>query len=81
MATQARRNFEAFERRLEAELVPEHEGEVALLRNEEVAGIYPDCEAAFAAGMEQFGSRGEFSYQEIGAEPVFVSTLSLGANE
>lgn len=80
MATQARINFDAFEQRLEAELLPAHKGEVALMRNEEVVGIYPDCEAAFAAGMERFG-RNEFSYQEIGAEPVFVSTLNFGSEE
>ena len=76
MATQARMNFDAFEQRHQAELVIEHTGEVALMRDEEVVGIYPDCEAAFAAGMERFG-RNEFSYQEIGAEPVFVSTFRL----
>ncbi|MCY3948096.1 MAG: hypothetical protein OXF61_02720 [Acidimicrobiaceae bacterium] len=47
------------------------------MHDEEVVGIYSDCESAFAAGMKRY-RRGEFSFQEIGAEPVFVSTPSLG---
>lgn len=77
MVLQAERNFEAFEARHQATLEPEHNGKVALMRNEEVVGIYDDCEAAFAAGVERYG-RGEFSYQKIGAKPVFVGPFSLG---
>lgn len=76
MATQALKNFDAYEARHRAELEPEHNGKVALMHDEEVVGIYGDCESAFAAGMERY-RRGEFSFQEIGAEPVFVSALSL----
>ncbi len=77
MVLQAEINFDAYEARHQAKLEPEHNGKVALMRNEEVVGIYDDCEAAFAAGVERFG-RGEFSFQEIGAKPVFVSTFDLG---
>lgn len=77
MATQALKNFDAYEARHRAELEPEHNGKVALMHDEEVVGIYGDCESAFAAGIEKY-RRGEFSFQEIGAEPVFVSALSLG---
>ena len=35
------------------------------------------CEAAFTVGVARFG-RNEFSFQEIGAEPVFVSSFDLG---
>lgn len=76
MVTEARRNFEAFEERHRARLEPDHNGQVALMHREEVIGIYDDCESAFAAGMARF-ERGQFSYQEIGAEPVFVSTPNL----
>ncbi len=77
MVTQALKNFEAYEARHRAELEPEHNGKVALMHDEEVVGIYNDSESAFAAGMERY-RRGEFSFQEIGAEPVYVSTLILG---
>lgn len=77
MVTQALKNFDAYEARHRAELEPEHNGKVALMHDEQVVGIYSDSEAAFAAGMKRY-SRGEFSFQEIGAEPVFVSTLDLG---
>lgn len=76
MVLQAEMNFEAFEARHQAALEPEHNGKVALMRNQEVVGIYDDCEAAFAAGVERYG-RGEFSYQKIGAKPVFVGPFSL----
>lgn len=77
MVTQALKNFNAYETRHRPQLEPEHNGKVALMHDEEVVGIYGDCESAFAAGMARY-QRGEFSFQEIGAEPVFVSTLSLG---
>lgn len=76
MVTEARRNFDAFEARHRAELERDHNGKVALMHDEEVVGIYDDCESAFAAGMARF-ERGQFSYQEIGAEPVFVSTPNI----
>lgn len=76
MASQALKNFKAYNRLYRKKLEPEHTGEVALMRNRKVVDIYPDCEAAFAAGMERFG-RNEFSFQEIGKEPVFVSTFRL----
>ncbi|MDE0135019.1 MAG: hypothetical protein OXH86_02580 [Acidimicrobiaceae bacterium] len=77
MVLQAEMNFDAYEARHQAALEPEHNGKVALMRDEEVVGIYQDTEAAFAAGMERYG-RGEFSYQEIGKGIVYVSTLDLG---
>ena len=77
MVTQALKNFEAYEARHRAELEPEHNGKVALMHDEEVVGICSDRESAFAAGMKTY-RRGEFSFQEIGAEPMFVSALGLG---
>ena len=79
MAGQARRNFDAYEARHRAALEPARNGEVALMRDEEVVGIYGNCEEAFAVGLSRFKRRGEFSCQEIGATPVLVSTLSLGS--
>lgn len=77
MVSQALKNLDAYEARYRADLEPAHTGKVALMHDEEVVGIYGDCESAFAAGMERY-QRGEFFFQEIGAEPVLVSTLGLG---
>lgn len=55
----------------------EHPGKIALLHNGDVVGVYEDRASAYSAGMDKYGF-GEFSFEEIGAQPIFVSLPMVG---
>ncbi len=57
------RNYEAFEKEL-PRLLETHQGEYALLRNEQIVQFYDSAVAAQSAGNEKF-SDGLFSVQKI----------------
>ena len=50
----------------------EHLGKIALLHDGDVVGVYEDRESAYSAGVTKYGP-GAFSFEEIGARPLFVS--------
>lgn len=77
MATEALKNFRAYNRKYRKKLESEHKGKVALMHHKRVVGIYDDCDAAFIAGGAKYG-KNRFSFQEIGKEPIFVSKLGMG---
>jgi hypothetical protein len=49
-----RREWDFFRRELPRLLAEGHEGEVALLKGEQLVGVYPTREDALRAGYEQF---------------------------
>ena len=55
----------------------EHFGKIALLHNGDVVDAYEDRESAYEAGVDRYGL-GKFSFEEIGAQPIFVSLLLWG---
>jgi hypothetical protein len=57
------RNYEAFEKQL-PELLETHQGEYALLRNEQIVQFFDSAIAAQLAGNEKF-SDGLFSVQRV----------------
>jgi hypothetical protein len=67
-------NFDAFRHQL-PELLKNHPGGVALMRNCEVAGVFGDVGEALAAGMARFTYR-LFSVQEITDKPVDLGFFS-----
>lgn len=77
MATEALRNYRAYNRKYRKKLESEHKGKVALMHDRKVVGIYDNCDAAFIAGGAIYG-KNRFSFQEIGKEPIVVSRLGLG---
>ena len=78
METEMERNLAAF-KQLEADLMNEHAGRVALLHDGGLVAIYNDDGDAYAVGCDQFGL-GHFSTQRIGAAPQslgFAAGLAL----
>ncbi len=67
MSDQLSRNDDAFNQ-MEAKLMEEHLGRVALLHDGALVGIYNDPGDAYSVGCEKFGL-GNFSTQQIGALP------------
>ena len=67
MSDQLSRNDDAFNQ-MEAKLMEEHLGRVALLHDGGLVGIYNDPGDAYSVGCEKFGL-GNFSTQQIGALP------------
>ena len=59
-----RRNYDIFYEKLMPELLEEHRGEWALLRDGRVMDLYPTMPEARAAGHERFPDR-RFSYQQV----------------
>ncbi len=72
MPTQALSNHYAYRRLHREQMEAEHSGKIALLHDGEVVGVYEDREAAYSVGVSRYGI-GEFSFEEIGAQPIFVS--------
>ena len=73
VAAQLERNYTAF-KQLEASLLAEHSGRVALLHDGALVEIYNDAGDAYAIGCEKFGL-GNFTTQRIGA-----TAQSLGSS-
>ncbi len=55
----------------------EHSGKIALLHDGDVVGVYEDRASAYSAGVSKYGLGG-FSFEEVGARPVFVSLPMVG---
>ena len=66
---QGRCNYQAFYGRIVSTLLPEHEGKWAVLRDEEVTGLYATREEALTSGDRDHVD-GRFSIQEVGEEQV-----------
>ena len=54
LSEEIRRELEAY-RRMEEELLREHEGKVVLIKDGKLVGVYDSEEEAFRAALEKFG--------------------------
>ena len=61
------RNYRAFHGRILATLLPDHSGEWAVLRNEQLMGLYATLDEALQVGSAEYGD-GRFSIQEVKEE-------------
>ena len=77
MPLQALSNHRAYRRLHREQMEAEHLGKIALLHDGDVVGIYDDRESAHSAGVTRYGL-GEFSFEEVGAQPVYVSFPMAG---
>jgi hypothetical protein len=68
-------NYDYFQRCL-GDLLMEHRGEFALLRNKQIIGLYPGPGEAYRAGLAQFADE-MFSIQEIEDRPAEMGLNSL----
>lgn len=68
------RNFDFFQSRIR-DLYPEHQGEFALLRNQEIIGFYGHVEDAARDAGQMFPDR-LFSIQVVEPEPVDLGFFS-----
>lgn len=64
---EVRENFKVFQKIL-PEILDEHEGEFALMRNRKIVGFYDSHDDAFAMGFEKFDD-GVFSVQKVTDSP------------
>jgi hypothetical protein len=75
------RNFEFFQQKL-PELMTEHRGKFALIRNREIVGFYDTAIDAQTTG-EKFFNDGIFSIQQVTDKPIdlgfFSHAVYLGA--
>lgn len=69
------RNYDYFQRNLSC-FLKEHEGEYALLRNQEVVGFFAAIGEAYREGLAQFRDQ-PFSLQLVTREPVELSNWSV----
>lgn len=67
-------NYAAF-RDLLPDLLPQHEGEYALMRGRELVGFFPSADAAYRHGMDAFED-GLFSIQTVSDRPIDLGALS-----
>ncbi len=73
------RSVAAF-KQMEAKLIEEHAGRIALLHDGALVAIYNDAGDAYSIGCEKFGP-GNFCTQHIGAAPRslgFAAALAFG---
>ncbi|WP_419553329.1 hypothetical protein [Candidatus Poriferisodalis sp.] len=77
MPSQALSNHHAYKRLHREQMEAEHLGEIALLHDGDVVGVYSDRESAYSVGVTKYGF-GAFSFEEIGAQPLFVSLPTVG---
>jgi len=71
---EVRSNYTAF-RELLPNLLPQHEGQYALMRAQELVGFFPSADAAYRHGMETFED-GLFSIQTVSERPIDLGALS-----
>lgn len=69
-------NYDRFQRLL-GSIVPEHEGQYALMRHGEIAGFFDSVRAALNEAAQRYED-GIFSLQEVTAEPVDLGIFSHG---
>lgn len=67
-------NYDYLQRTL-ALLLPEHEGQYALLKDRRIIGFYARPGEAYRGGMERYPD-GIFSIQEVTAEPLDLGFFS-----
>lgn len=67
-------NYDYLQRTL-ALLLPEHEGQYALLKDRRVVGFYPRAADAYRDAMDRYPDH-LFSIQEITAEPLDLGLFS-----
>ncbi|WP_420623922.1 hypothetical protein [Candidatus Poriferisodalis sp.] len=77
MPPQALSNHRAYKRFHREQMEAEHLGKIALLHDGDVVGVYEDRESAYSVGVTKYGLGG-FSFEEIGAQPLFVSLPMVG---
>lgn len=73
------RNHFAFLPRLKG-LLPEHEGSFAVLRNQEIIGIYQKLSEALGDAQAKFGD-GLFSIQRVTDKPLELGMFSSADNQ
>lgn len=71
-----RSNRIAYEARYQQDLEGTEAGRIALMRDEELVGIYDDANAACEDGLERYGS-GNYSIVRIGAEPLGLGIFTF----
>lgn len=75
MNEQLEKNRAAYEK-LKEKLEAEQTGQVALLHDGELVGVYPDSGEAYSIGRERFGL-GEFYTKKIGEAPISLGIFTL----
>jgi len=73
-ADQVRRNYEVFRVKLPS-LLPDHQGEYALMKDGEIVDFFNAAVEALVAGEERFGV-GNFSMQKIMDAPIDLGYFS-----
>jgi hypothetical protein len=68
------RNFDCLQRQL-SEILPEHEGQYALMRDGRIVGYFDNVRAALTEAANAYPDR-IFSVQEVTAEPVDLGAFS-----
>lgn len=68
------RNYDAFARLL-GQIIESHRGEVALMRDGEIADFFPDVTTALREGRRRFAD-GIFSIQEVDDTPIDLGIFS-----
>ena len=66
----------AYEAKYQHDLESTDAGRIALMRDEELVGIYDDANAACEDGLERYGS-GNYSIVRIGAEPLGLGIFTF----
>ena len=66
----------AYEAKYQHDLERTDAGRIALMRDEELVGIYDDANAACEDGLERYGS-GNYSIVRIGAEPLGLGIFTF----
>lgn len=74
--SQVESNHAIYLSRYKAEAERHHMGEVALMVDGEIKGYFPTASAAYTAGHDRYGL-GNFSIQQIGAEPIDLGAQTL----
>ena len=76
--TEIRQNYDFFQE-VVTEAMEDHAGEIALLRNREIVGYFPNAAEAVKHGTDQFGDL-PFSVQRVIDRPIDIGFLSHAAN-
>ncbi len=71
-------NYDFFQR-LISSLLPEHQGEYALIRNREILGFFPGPGEAYREGLDRFPDE-NFSVQEVEDRPAEMGLISLAVD-
>lgn len=76
LKSQAELNYDRYVKKYRREAERDHTGEVALMVDGEIKDYFPSLTEAYNVGVERHGL-GNFSIQEIGAEPVQLGAQTL----